>query len=85
VWRGRTVTTAIYKNPVEGRFSLGRLNLDGGRQADLTVHGGAFKAVYCYPIERYGPWTFIRRLSVDWVWMTLLTAMRGDAALRRRS
>jgi MOSC domain-containing protein YiiM len=56
-WRGRTVTTAIYKIPVEGRVSLRRLNLDGDRQADLSVHGGAFKAVYCYPIEHYAPWT----------------------------
>jgi MOSC domain-containing protein YiiM len=56
-WRGRTVTTAIYKIPVEGRVSLRRLNLDGDRQADQTVHGGAFKAVYCYPIEHYAPWT----------------------------
>ena len=56
-WRGRTVTTAIYKDPVEGRVSLRRLNLDGDRQADLSVHGGAFKAVCCYPIEHYALWT----------------------------
>jgi MOSC domain-containing protein YiiM len=57
VWHGRTVTTSIYKNPVEGRISLRRLNLDGDRQADLAVHGGAFKAVYCYAIEHYAWWT----------------------------
>jgi len=57
VWHGRTVTTAIYKNPVEGRISLRPLNLDGDRQADLSVHGGPFKAVYCYPIEHYDRWT----------------------------
>jgi len=57
VWHGRTVTTAIYKNPVEGRVSLRRLNLDGDRQADLSVHGGEAKAVYCYPIEHYAWWT----------------------------
>ena len=50
---GRTVTTAIYKQPVEGRVALRTLNLDGDRQADLTVHGGRDKAVYCYPIEHY--------------------------------
>src|SRR4051812_3857912 len=55
-WHGRRVTTAIYKNPVEGRVSLRWLNLDGDRQADLTVHGGEFKAVYCYPHEHYGWW-----------------------------
>jgi MOSC domain-containing protein YiiM len=57
VWRGRTVTTGIYKSPIDGRVALRRLNLDGDRQADLTVHGGAFKAVYCYPSEHYAPWT----------------------------
>jgi MOSC domain-containing protein YiiM len=56
-WRGRTVTTAIFKNPVEGPVSLRPLNLDGDRQADLSVHGGAFKAVYCYPHEHYAWWT----------------------------
>jgi len=57
VWHGRTVTTGIFKEPVAGRVALRRLNLDGDRQADLTVHGGPFKAVYCYPVEHYAPWT----------------------------
>ena len=30
-WHGRTVTTGIFKN------------VDGDRQADLTVHGGTYK------------------------------------------
>lgn len=55
-WRGRTVTTAIYKEPVKGRVALRKLNLDGDRQADLSVHGGAFKAVYCYPATHYDYW-----------------------------
>ncbi|WP_223280252.1 MOSC domain-containing protein [Nostoc sp. PA-18-2419] len=32
------------------------LNLDGARQADLTVHGGVDKAVYVYPFEHYDYW-----------------------------
>ncbi|BDI19726.1 hypothetical protein ANSO36C_55280 [Nostoc cf. commune SO-36] len=32
------------------------LNLDGDGQADLTVHGGADKAVYIYPFEHYDYW-----------------------------
>ena len=56
VWHGRTVTTGIFKAPVEGRVALRSLNLDGDRQADLTVHGGTHKAVYCYPIEHYPYW-----------------------------
>src|SRR4051794_18385791 len=55
-WRGKIVTTAIFKQPVEGRVSLDTLNLDGDRQADLSVHGGEHKAVYCYPIEHYEYW-----------------------------
>ncbi len=35
---------------------LRKLNLDGDRQADLTVHGGEYKAVYCYPLEHYAYW-----------------------------
>jgi MOSC domain-containing protein YiiM len=55
-WHGRRVTTGIFKRPVEGRIALRTLNLDGDRQADLSVHGGAYKAVYCYPIEHYDFW-----------------------------
>jgi MOSC domain-containing protein YiiM len=56
VWRGINVTTGIFKQPVEGRVALRKLNLDGDRQADLTVHGGEFKAVYCYPRAHYDYW-----------------------------
>jgi MOSC domain-containing protein YiiM len=56
LWHGRIVTTGIYKQPAEGRVALRKLNLDGDRQADLTVHGGEFKAVYCYPLEHYDYW-----------------------------
>ena len=56
VWHGRTVTTGIFKQPVEGRVPLRKLNLDGDRQADLSVHGGEYKAVYCYPAAHYGYW-----------------------------
>ena len=55
-WHGRAVTTGIFKEPVEGRVALRKLNLDGDRQADLTVHGGAFKAVYCYSLGHYEYW-----------------------------
>jgi MOSC domain-containing protein YiiM len=55
-WRGRTTATAIYKQPVEGPVALRKLNLDGDRQADLTVHGGEHKAVYCYPLIHYDYW-----------------------------
>jgi MOSC domain-containing protein YiiM len=55
-WHGHRVTTSIYKEPVQGRIGLRKLNLDGDRQSDLTVHGGEYKAVYCYPISHYDYW-----------------------------
>src|SRR3569833_2384046 len=55
-WHGHRVTTSIFKEPVEGRVALRTLNLDGDRQADLTLHGGEYKAVYCYPISHYEYW-----------------------------
>jgi MOSC domain-containing protein YiiM len=55
-WHGRMVTTAIFKEPAGGRVALRKLNLDGDRQADLTVHGGEHKAVYCYSLAHYDYW-----------------------------
>jgi MOSC domain-containing protein YiiM len=55
-WHGQAVTTGIFKEPVAGRVALRKLNFDGDRQADLTVHGGKYKAVYCYPVEHYAYW-----------------------------
>ncbi len=55
-WHNRVVSTGIFKQPVSGRLALRTLNLDGDRQADLTVHGGTHKAVYCYPSEHYDFW-----------------------------
>ena len=57
LWRGKPVTTGIWKEPVAGRVRLRRLNLDGDRQADLRVHGGQDKAVYAYPSEFYELWS----------------------------
>src|SRR6185503_20474170 len=56
IWHDKHVTTGIFKHPVEGRVALKKFNLDGDRQADLSVHGGEYKAVYCYPIEHYDYW-----------------------------
>ena len=53
---GEPVSTAIFKKPVSQRVMLRTLNLDGDRQADLSVHGGPSKAVYVYPSEHYDYW-----------------------------
>jgi MOSC domain-containing protein YiiM len=56
VYKGKTITTGIFKQPVSGPVQLRTLNLDGDRQADLSVHGGPHKAVYAYPSEHYPDW-----------------------------
>jgi MOSC domain-containing protein YiiM len=55
-WQGEEVATSIFKTPVSGPVMARAHNLEGDRQSDLTVHGGAFKAVYAYPAEHYGFW-----------------------------
>src|SRR5579864_4715935 len=56
VYKGMPINTGIFKGPVLGPVQLRTLNLDGDRQADLSVHGGRFKAVYGYPSEHYEFW-----------------------------
>src|SRR5580700_7992071 len=55
-WQGRTVHTAIWKDPVVGRRRVRRLNLDGDGQGDLAGHGGEQRAVFVYQIESYRYW-----------------------------
>jgi len=54
---GDPVSTGIFKEPVAGPVMLRTLDLDGDRQADLSVHGGPSKAAYAYPSEHYDYWT----------------------------
>jgi MOSC domain-containing protein YiiM len=54
--RNTLVLTSIFKSPVEGRVAVRRHNIAGDKQSDLTVHGGPYKAVYCYPSEHYSFW-----------------------------
>lgn len=56
IWKGKPVTTGIFKQPVSDRVLMQTLNLEGDRQADLTVHGGVDKAIYAYPAEHYAYW-----------------------------
>jgi MOSC domain-containing protein YiiM len=55
-YREEPVVTGIFKSPVAGPVRVGELNLDGDRQADLSVHGGPLKSVYVYPSEHYEYW-----------------------------
>jgi ferredoxin-NADP reductase/MOSC domain-containing protein YiiM len=55
-WKGRTVHTAIWKEPVPGRRRANRLNLAGDGQGDLAGHGGEQRAVFVYQIESHRYW-----------------------------
>jgi MOSC domain-containing protein YiiM len=55
-WNGKTVRTAIWKSPVEGRRIVRKLNLDGDVQADLAGHGGEQRAVFVYQMDSYRYW-----------------------------
>src|SRR6516165_5026153 len=55
-WRGKTVHTAVWKDPVQSRRMVRRLNIDGDGQGDLVGHGGEHRAVYVYQIDSYRYW-----------------------------
>jgi MOSC domain-containing protein YiiM len=55
-WRGKTVHTAVWKTPVQGRRVARRLNIDGDGQGDLAGHGGEHRAVFVYQIDSYRYW-----------------------------
>ena len=61
-WQGRTVHTGIWKQPVEGRRMVRRLNVDGDGQGDTNGHGGEQRAVFVYQLQSYGYWRrYLRR------------------------
>ncbi len=55
-WNGKTVRTAIWKNPVGGRPMVRKLNIVGDGQADLAGHGGEQRAVFVYQMDSYRYW-----------------------------
>jgi MOSC domain-containing protein YiiM len=55
-WQGKTVHTAVWKAPVQGRRVVRRLNIDGDGQGDLAGHGGEHRAVFVYQIDSYRYW-----------------------------
>ena len=55
-WNGKTVRTAVWKSPVQGRRMVRKLNIDGDAQADLAGHGGEQRAVFVYQMDSYRYW-----------------------------
>jgi MOSC domain-containing protein YiiM len=66
LWHGIHVTTGTFKESIgPTRVMARKLDLDGDRQADLSVHGGELKAVYGYPLEHYAFWK-MQVVRDDW-------------------
>ena len=55
-WQGKTIRTAVWKEPVEGPRMVRKTNVDGDRQGDLAAHGGEHRAVFVYQIDSYRYW-----------------------------
>ena len=55
-WNGKTVRTAVWKSPVDGRRMVRKLYIDGDAQADLAGHGGEQRAVFVYQMDSYHYW-----------------------------
>ena len=55
-WRGETVRTAVWKEPVQDRRTVRQLNIDGDQQGDLAGHGGVYRAVFVYQMDSYHYW-----------------------------
>ena len=53
---GKIIHTSIFKSPVAGEVAVGKENIAGDRQSDLTVHGGRDKAVYVYSTDYHDEW-----------------------------
>jgi MOSC domain-containing protein YiiM len=65
-WRGRMISTGIFKDAVSGPVHVAGVNFDGDRQADAEVHGGPDKAVYVYPAEHYPYWRTTLDRPLPW-------------------
>ena len=55
-WRGKTVFTGVFKDPVAGPRRVRALNVEGDGQGDLAGHGGEQRAVFVYQIDSYRYW-----------------------------
>ncbi|MDT8991669.1 MOSC domain-containing protein [Curvibacter sp. APW13] len=59
--QGRSIQSAIRKQPFAGDVMVAPLGLAGDEQVDLSVHGGLEKAIYAYPTEHYAFWNHERQ------------------------
>lgn len=56
IWKGKEVTTGIYKKPTDVPIYLGKADVRGDEVSDRKVHGGEFKACYLFSANHYPYW-----------------------------
>ncbi|WP_242205656.1 MOSC domain-containing protein [Aestuariivivens insulae] len=67
VWRGKQVTTGIYKTPTQSPIYLGKSDVAHDEVTDRRYHGGEFKACYLFSAEQYPYWKGLYP-QLDWQW-----------------
>lgn len=67
MWRGREISTGIFKSPVAGPIYLGREIVANDAIADRKVHGGVDKACYLFSSDNYAYWKDLYP-ELDWDW-----------------
>jgi len=55
-WKGRDLTTGIFKRPQEKGIFLKKAGVLGDTVGNPDVHGGRYKACYLFPAETYPYW-----------------------------
>ena len=59
IFNNKEIITSIFKKAIAGPVMVNKLNIEGDKQADLRVHGGADKAVYAYSLDAYQNWNLL--------------------------
>ena len=67
LFRGKNVTTGIYKNPTQQPIYLGKSDVKDDEVTDRRYHGGEFKACYLFSENHYAYWKNLYP-DLDWNW-----------------
>jgi MOSC domain-containing protein YiiM len=67
IWKGKEVTTGIYKKPTDVPIFLGKEDVRGDEVSDRRVHGGEFKACYLFSANHYPCWRNLYP-NLDWTY-----------------
>lgn len=66
-WRGKEITTGIYKYPTSEPLRLGTEDVQKDSVIDRRYHGGVDKACYLFSADYYGYWKYLYP-DLDWNW-----------------